>query len=366
MSDALKDIYSESFYENFSDTLQQTIPSFDEETFIELIFNDKFSSYELKNRMQHTAKVLHNFLSDDFHEATIQIKEIIKNLKKSSQKQLSLEFMFFPDYIARYGLDHFDSAVSAMEFITPFTSCEFAVRPFILKYDQKMLDQMLTWSDHENHHVRRLSSEGSRPRLPWAMALSPLKENPAPILPILENLKQDPSEYVRRSVANSLNDISKDNPDVVKEIAAQWLGITPHTDALVKHGCRSLLKQADTDVLNFFGFSSKKLECTNFVIHTPVVKMGDALEFSFSVKNNDRIARSLRLEYAVYFRKKNGSLSKKVFKISEREMTSGEHLSIDRKQSFRPISTRTYYPGEHKVSVIVNGKESATESFEVI
>ncbi|REL33526.1 DNA alkylation repair protein [Rhodohalobacter sp. SW132] len=366
MPTLLKNIYSKPFYESFSETVYQTIPSFDQEKFIHLIFNDEFDTYELKDRMHHTATVMHQFLSDDFPEAMVQIKDIIKNLRQTEQKKLSLEFMFFPDYVEQYGLNHFEPSVDAMEFITQFTSCEFAVRPFILEYDQKMLDRMQAWSDHENHHVRRLASEGSRPRLPWAMALPPLKSDPAPILPILENLKEDPSEYVRRSVANNLNDISKDNPKVTKSIAVRWLDTSAETDALVKHGCRTLFKQGDMEVMNLFGFSSEKLECAEFVIHTPRVKRGDVLEFSFSVKNRDQQSRLLRLEYALYFLRKNGTHSKKVFKISEREIEPGEELSITRKQSFRPISTRKYYPGQQKVSVIMNGKESDSYSFRLI
>jgi len=365
MATPLKELYSRPFYENFSETVQRALPAFDQEKFIHLIFNDDFDSYELKQRMNHTAVVLHHFLSDDFPEAAGQIKEIIRHIRETEQEELSLEFMFFPEYVSRYGLNHFDHSVDAIEFITQFTSCEFAVRPFILEYEQKMLVRMQDWTLHDSHHVRRLASEGSRPRLPWAMALTPLKKDPAPILPILENLKDDPSEYVRRSVANSLNDISKDNPRVTKQIAEQWLGTNQETDALVKHGCRTLLKQGDKDVMNLFGFRSEKLECSDFNIHTPRVKLGDNLEFSFSVKNRDHRVRLLRLEYAIYFLRKNGSLSKKVFKISEREIEPGDKLDITRKQSFHPITTRTYYPGTHKVSAIINGKENTLRTFEL-
>jgi 3-methyladenine DNA glycosylase AlkC len=165
--------------------------------------------------MTHTAKVMNHFFPDDSGKATAIIKQIIENLRIAGVKEDSLEFMFFPEYIAMYGIDDYENSISAFEFITRFTSCEFAVRPYILKYEEKMLDQMLSWSKHTDNRVRRLASEGSRPRLPWAMALPNLKKNPTPILPILNNLKQDSSEIVRRSVANNLNDISKDNPEFV-------------------------------------------------------------------------------------------------------------------------------------------------------
>lgn len=163
--------------------------------------------------------------------------------------------MFFPDYIERFGMEDYAVAVGTMERLTAFTSCEFAVRPFIKKHEGQMLEQMLGWSEHSSHHVRRLASEGSRPRLPWAMALPKLKKDPSPILPILENLKVDSSEYVRRSVANNLNDISKDNPDVALSVFRDWIGHSPETNRIVKHGCRTLLKQGVPEAMELFGFS---------------------------------------------------------------------------------------------------------------
>ena len=140
--------------------------------------------------------------------------------------------------------------MKAIEFITQFITCEFAVRPFLLKYGDKMMNQMRAWSLHKSHKVRRLASEGSRPRLPWAMAIPALKKNPMPVLTILENLKNDPSESVRRSVANNLNDISKDRPGMVLKIANAWKGQNKETDAIVRHGCRTLLKHGHPEVLD--------------------------------------------------------------------------------------------------------------------
>ena len=135
-----------------------------------------------------------------------------------------LEHMFIPDYIEVYGIDHFDLSMKAFETVTQFVSCEFAVRPFFIRYGNQMVNQMKIWSRHKNESVRRLSSEGSRPRLPWAMAIPALKKDPSPILPILENLKNDPSEDVRRSVANNINDIAKDHPDIVMKLGQRLEG----------------------------------------------------------------------------------------------------------------------------------------------
>ena len=259
----IKDIYSPSFYGAFADVLSETVPSFDKEKFIGLIFNEDFQTMEWKERMKHTTRIFHEFMPEDFPKAVKIIEKVITGLRKSNFTDDNLAFIFFPDYVEVYGIEDLKTSAKAFEFITQFISCEFAVRPFILRYSDEMLRYMLDWSLHESSKVRRLASEGSRPRLPWAMAIPELKKNPDAILPILENLKNDSSESVRRSVANSLNDIAKDNPQVVLDIAAKWKGISKETDAIIKHGSRTLLKQGHSEILKHFGLDSKNILVTD-------------------------------------------------------------------------------------------------------
>jgi 3-methyladenine DNA glycosylase AlkC len=367
MSYLLKDIYSESFFNNFSDVVIEVIPAFDKLQFSKLIFDQNWQSKELKDRMRHTSFVLSHFFPKDFKKTATLIENIIKQLRQQKITESSLEFMFFPDYIEKYGIDHYDVSVKLMEFVTQFTSCEYAVRPFIIKYGDKMITQMHQWSLHENVHVRRLASEGIRPRLPWAIAIPTLKKDPAGILPLLENLKNDPSEYVRRSVANNLNDITKDHPHIVLKIAKQWKGISKETDALIKHASRTLLKQGNKEILKYYGLhDNTKIEVTHFKIKTPKVKIGDYLSFSFSIKNSGNKEKSLRIEYAIHYLLKNGQHYKKVFKISERQIAKNESLHFEKRHSFKLITTRKYYPGQHKISVIINGQELKTGKFELI
>ena len=260
----------------------------------------------------------------------------------------------------------FEAAVDALEAITQFVSCEFAVRPFLLKFNGKMISRMKKWSKHENFKVRRLASEGSRPRLPWAMAIPYLKEDPSPILPILENLKNDPSEWVRRSVANNLNDIAKDHPDLVIRLARKWKGISKETDAIIKHGSRTLLKKGHAEILSHYGLKAEQVHVSAFKILTPKVNNGKDLVFCFQVSNGSEHKQTIRLEYGLYYLRANGQWSKKVFKISEKQVGSGVKLTIERKQSFKKITTRVFYPGKHKLSVIVNGEEKGTKMFELV
>jgi 3-methyladenine DNA glycosylase AlkC len=362
----LKDLYSPSFYKNLADELAAVLPSFNKQRFISQIFTDAFNDKELKARMRHTSVVLHNFMPSDFTGATKVMGKLITQLKKKGTGENGLEYMFIPDYIEVYGIDEFEPAVDALEAVTQFVSCEFAVRPFILKYQNKMISRMTKWSKHKNLKVRRLASEGSRPRLPWAMAIPFLKKDPAPILTILENLKNDPSEFVRRSVANSINDIAKDHPDIVIRLALKWKGISKETDAIIKHGSRTLLKKGHAAILSHFGLTSEHIHVAGFKILTPKVNMGKDLAFSFQVSNGNKIEQTVRLEYGLYYLKGNGQWTKKVFKISEKLVGPGVKLSVERKQSFKKITTKVFYPGKHKLSIIVNGEEKGTKTFEVV
>ncbi|WP_017496598.1 DNA alkylation repair protein [Flavobacterium sp. WG21] len=362
----IKDIYSVSFYEQFGQTVAEVHPTFDKQKFIAAIYEGDFSQKEWKDRMKHTTVVLHQFMPKNFPEATSLLDKIIENLKKNSFTDSNLAFIFFADYIEMYGLDDFKTSAKAFVSITQFISCEFAVRPFILKYKEQMIDEMTKWSLHENHHVRRLASEGSRPRLPWAMAIPYLKKDPDSILPILENLKNDPSEYVRRSVANNLNDIVKDNPQIVLEIARKWKGHSKETDGIIKHGCRTLLKQGHPEILHHYGLNNANIELSSFEIKTPIVKIGDYLQFHFHLNNKNNDPKTIRLEYAVHYKKAKGHLAKKVFKISEKVYQPNETIKVERNQSFKIITTRVFHTGKHQLSIIINGTESETLDFELI
>lgn len=367
MATPLKDVYSPQFFSAFAQVLQKVLPSLNQEEFKHQIFADGWENKELKQRMRHTAQVLHHFLPRHFPAAAGLILQTIERLKAERFPVRHVEFMFFPDYVELYGLEDWETSVQAMEQITQFISCEFAVRPFLLEYPEQMMAQLLAWSQHEHHAVRRFASEGCRPRLPWAMALPFLKKDPSPILPILENLKADPSEFVRRSVANNLNDISKDNPDLVLELLARWKGQCPETDWVVKHGCRTLLKQGHTEVLRYFGYEGEaQLALQNFQVLTPEVALGKDLQFSFMLKNMSELPQKVRLEYGLYYKKANNSLARKVFKISEREFAPVEEVTITRKQSFKLITTRKFYTGGHRVSLIVNGQEKDIADFVVV
>lgn len=363
--DALKNVYSEQFFENISKGLIEVIPGFNKKKFLKGIHEEGFDGMELKQRMAHIAKVLNRFMPSDYEESSELLLKLTDQLQNANIPTQHIEFMFLPEFISMFGQDHFDQSVKAMERVTQFISCEFAVRFFILRYKEKMMKQMLKWSKHQSRHVRRLATEGSRPRLPWAIGVPELKKDPSAILPILENLKQDECEIVRRSVANNLNDISKDHPDLFLNIIKKWKGISKETDAIIKHASRSLLKSGHTPILDFYNLNGKIIKVQKFSLGNTSVKIGDKIEFDFKVKNTSSETLVVRLEYGMHFRLSNGNLSRKVFKISERNLRQGEEIAIKKSHSFRVITTRKFYPGLHKLSVIVNGKESTPLEFEL-
>ena len=367
MAEPLKNIYSEYFFEGFATAIQQSIPAFNKTGFLASIFDDEWPNKELKQRMRHITLCLKPHLPSDYASMIKVVLNIIKQLRKNNLNEQSFEWMFLPEFVELYGMEDMKTSIAAFEKITQFVSCEFAVRPFIIKYPKQMMAQILVWSKHDNHNVRRFASEGCRPRLPWAMALPTLKKNPNAILPVLENLKNDPSEYVRRSVANNLNDIAKDNPSVVIKIAKKWIGKSSETDKLVKHACRTLLKQGNTEVMPLFGFGSvEKISIENIKILTPAIKIGGEVIFSFDLKNNSKASILIRLEYGLYYQKANGTLSRKVFKISEKRYAENSSTAISKKQSFKVITTRKLHLGLHQLTIIVNGVEFGKHDFELV
>lgn len=378
MLEPFKDMYNKQFFDRFTNDLKLVINDLDAHEFVSRVMDDEWENREYKQRVSHIATILKSFLPADYKDAIAKIlqlldyvKDTLPDFSKIDDKNFSLLTLEYgavlDNYVEQCGLDDYETSIKAIEKITQFTSCEFVTHSFIVKYPDKMMKQMLVWSKHEHWGVRRLASEGCRPRLPWAMALPKLKENPAPIIPILENLKNDPSRFVRLSVANNLNDIAKDNPETVIKLAKKWKGESEEVDWVIKHGCRTLLKQGNPEVMKLFGFDSiKNISIEDFQIPMPKVKVGNSLEFSFNLLNNDNKKVKIRLEYGIYYQKANGTLAKKVHKISEKEYAGSSVTRITRKHSFRVVTTRKFHLGLHQVAVIINGNEFEKHDFELI
>lgn len=355
MPEPLKEIYNADLLRSIAKQLRKRRAHFPVERFIQSTLENQWQERELKDRIACVSRALHESLGDSY-------KNNLELLKELSPEFSGLGHLFIPTYIELFGLDNPDESIEAMACVTQGSSCEFAVRGFLARYGKRMMQQMSDWADSDDEHIRRLASEGTRLRLPWAVSVPGLKENPEPVIAILEKLKCDPSEYVRRSVANNLNDISKDHPDTVLQIASAWHGMSDETDRLVKHACRSLLKKGHPEAMLLFGFSPPdNMQVVKFVC-ADQVRVGDRLAFSFLLKCKAGGMGKVRLEYALDFLLANGKRSRKVFKISESESKNLQR-KISKQHSFKPITTRRYYPGKQGLAIIVNGCELASCEF---
>lgn len=360
MAEKLKNIFfSNSFLEQLATNIHQIYPKFEKNFFLRSILEDDWEKKELKERMHHITRCLNESLKQDYLQSLHILRKIAPGFH-------GFDAMIFPDFVEMYGINHIGSSFTALKEFTQQCSSEFAVRPFLAAYPLKTLDYFYTWAEDANKHVRRLASEGCRPRLPWAMALPEFKRDPGPIIPVLEKLKNDQSEYVRRSVANNLNDISKDHPDLMLDLCEQWYGQSENTNAMIKHACRGLLKSGNKRALLLFGFLDPNNICVEKLkIDREHVAIGDEISFLFELSVSSEKTSKIRLEYAVDFVKSTGKLSHKIFQIKEAEYNPGQY-KITKKHSFKNFSTRKHFPGKHKIYIIVNGEKKATKSFELL
>ena len=351
MAEALKDqFYQWSFYEKLGSALQNAQARFSINRFLEKVQGTNLVAAELKQKMYETAKLLDEFLPGTYEEKLATIQSI-------APKFNGLEGMSFPAYVELFGLTYFELSISALKKLTKYSSSEFAIRPFIIQDQEKVMRQLLSWVTDENEHVRRLCSEGCRPRLPWAMALPALKSDPSLILPILDRLKADKSLYVRKSVANNINDITKDHPDIVLELVEKW-GTKKHafTDWIIKHGLRTLVKSGHVSALELLGFGSHDIEVESFQLGSNKVALGESLSMVTTLINKSTEVQHVMLDYVIHFVKANGKGSPKVFKWKKLAIAPKTSVTLNKIHPFKKINTRKYYAGKHQLEIQLNGQ----------
>lgn len=368
MAEPLKLMYNKDFLSEFAKKVKRAYSAFDETSFIAEVLAEPWGELELKARIRKISSTLGHCLPGDYEQA-------IKVLYQIDEQCVGFPYLFFPDFVEVYGQadEHWELSMQALERFTSKSTAEFAVRPFLLRDPEQMMQQMMTWSKHDNEHVRRLASEGCRPRLPWGQALPMFKRDPAPLLPLLEGLKADPSLYVRKSVANNLNDITKDHPSVVIQLSREWFGEHPDTDWIVRHACRNLIRKADPEIMELFGYTDTSAPgmvplVSNAVLSVDkaLVAIGDNSVFGYELRFREGDPVRVRIEYGIDFVKANGQTSRKLFRLTDRTLPGGARYTGSRKHSWKDLTTRRHYPGEHRIVLLVNGQEVASETIEVI
>ncbi|MDR2039527.1 MAG: DNA alkylation repair protein [Bacteroidales bacterium] len=362
MPDLIKNIYNHKSLRELALDIQSAYSTFQVDEFLKSTMDETWENIELKDRIIRISMNLGKYLPADYKTAIGIIDRVVMNYGTWLDGFVG----FFPVFVEIYGQgeENWDVSMSALARYTRYASSELAVRSFIIRHEDRMMAQMYAWSKDEDELVRRLASEGCRPQLPWGQALTSFKKDPAPILPILEQLKNDPSMTVRKSVANNLNDISKTHPDLVVKLAKEWYGKNEHTDWVVKHGCRTMLKKGNRDVLAIFGYDDiTSVDIQGFALGATSVLIGEDITFSFVVSTKE--ATKVRLEYGIDYVKANGKKNRKIFKISEVSLKENEKKPYTKKHSFADVSVRKHYPGIHSITLIVNGMERGKLDFEL-
>jgi 3-methyladenine DNA glycosylase AlkC len=328
-----------------------------------------YDSLELMDRGRKIATALKVYLPEDFKSAVGILIASLDSPVEHNENNSMASFIFLPHtiYVTENGLDDFDTSMQAHYQLTQRFTSEFAIRPFIQRYPEKCFALLKLWTNDSNQHIRRLVSEGTRPRLPWASRLPEFIQDPTPVIQLLELLKDDPELYVRRSVANNLNDIGKDHPELLASIAKRWLKNASADRAwLVKHALRSAIKRGEQGALQALGYGNvADVNVENVLISPEKAKMGTSVQINFELINQSVKTASLMVDFSIHFIKANGKANPKVFKLKALELASKQSHVFSKKVSLKPMSTRTLYAGLHKVEVIINGQNTLIGEFEL-
>lgn len=357
----LKAIYTETFIDDFAKQVCAHQADFNSLAFKQEILTADWPVASVRQRMQRIATSLGQHLAGDYPEQL----ELILALHQTNQ---GFNFLFLPDFVSIYGLNDtsFDLSLAYLKKMTPYSSAEFAIRPFIAYNEPRCRPFLNAWSTDPDEHVRRLASEGSRPRLPWGIQLQTFIEQPELNLALLTTLKNDPALYVRKSVANHLNDISKTHPDVVVALCRSWQNEEIGTDWIIKRACRTLVKKAYPPALALFGYdapgSTFEVLTVNTNLNEASFKIGESLTFNYEVATTLTTSHPLRLEFGINYMKANGKLALKKFHLTD-GLAKSETLKGTKTLSFKNLSTRKHYPGEHALKLFLNGQEISHTPF---
>lgn len=326
-----------------------------------------FAELGLSDRARTVAAALLEDLPDDYAGTARVVRRALRDEGFRGWMTWPVGEAVTARALASDGAEDFEDGLALLAELTGRLSSEFAIRGFLLADLDRSLRTVATWTGSADEDVRRLASEGTRPRLPWARRVPELFERPGATLPILDALHRDPSEYVRRSVANHLNDVSRLDPALAVATARGWLRAEdPESVRLVKRALRTLIKDADPEALALFGFAPvPELGVEGLRLDAETVAVGDSLGFEATLVNGGDAACELAIDYVVGHRKANGELRPKVFKLTTRRLEPGERLELSRRHSFKPISTRRYYPGPHTIELQVNGVRYGLAKFEL-
>lgn len=372
MAEPLKNHYGPQIPQAIARMIAAVYPRFDARAFL----RDALAGYDALELMQRGRKIadaLRAHLPAHYREA---VKILLASatqptgLQNNGGKNPLASFLYLPHtlYVARHGLDDFELSMRAQHVLTQLFTAEMSLRPFLETHPERTLTVLRVWARDANEHVRRAVSEATRPRLPWAPRLRAFMRDPRPVLELLELLKDDPSLYVRRSVANNLNDIGKDHPQLLVQTAARWMkSASANRQWIVRHALRSAVKRGDAGALRVLGFGRGAAGVVkNAKVSPAQAKPGGTVTISFDLANNTTRGERMVVDLRVHYVKANGNTSAKVFKLREIELAGKARASFSKRLSLKNLTTRKHYPGKHRVEALINGRAVALGRFELL
>ncbi len=364
MAEPLKNSYGPDIPKRIAAMIEAVHPSFPSSEFVANSL-DGYDDLELTPRARQISTALAQHLPPDPAEA---IGILVESLGPKIERLEGMEpFIYLPHvlFVAEYGLDCPEESFQAQYELTQRFTAEFSIRAFIERHPELSMARLGQWATDPSVHVRRLVSEGTRPRLPWAARLRRFQKDPTPVITLLEILKDDPEEYVRRSVANNLNDIAKDHPDLVVQVCREWsTAATPQRQRLIRHGLRTLIKQGHPGALALLGYApGSPVTVTGLSVTPARARIGDKIRIEAGIHNGTNTPQPVLADLRVHFVKANGSSSPKVFKGTTFELTPAEDGTVSKSVSLAQHSTRTHHPGQHLVELLLNGEVRAEAWF---
>ncbi|MEN9938781.1 MAG: hypothetical protein RLZZ387_5360 [Chloroflexota bacterium] len=352
-----KAYFGSPLVEDLAQRLLAVHPAFPAPAFIAEV-TPQLEHLELKDRVAVIAAGLRRHLPPDYPAAVALLLAILGPPHGEAEGMFTDGWYLMPvaAFVEHYGLEHLDVSLRTMHAITQRHTAEFAIRPFLLRYPEQTMATLRVWTRDPSFHVRRLVSEGTRPRLPWAARLPAFVADPTPLLELLEPLKDDPSAYVRKSVANNLNDIAKDHPEQVLTTLARWQqGASDERLWVIRHALRTLVKQGHPEALRLLGAGPPEVELVVLELTPAALRIGESLTIEVMLRSVAAAAQYLVVDYVLHLPGARGATRSKVFKLRSQMLPAGETLRLVKRHSFAPVSVRRIYPGTHRLAVQVNG-----------
>jgi 3-methyladenine DNA glycosylase AlkC len=358
MAEPLKHFFNAPLVRSLAVELRRAYPALRTKSFVAACV-DGLESLELIQRGWHIAEAMHAHLPRPFARAAEILVESLGPEHARIESSGMAPFRYLPHvlFVQKYGLEDFEPAIRLQYELTKRFSAESSIRAFLVRYPEATYARLQEWARDGNVHVRRLVSEGTRPRLPWAPRLRAFQEDPQPVIALLELLKDDPERYVQRSVANNLNDIAKDHPELAVETCDRWsIGAPPGRLWIVKHALRSLVKKGHRGALETMGVGgTPRVSLSTIRLRPRRLAIGDALRFGFEITSTSRKSQALLIDYAVHYVKANGATRPKVFKLRKITLPARERVELSGSLSFADLTTRTHHPGRHQIDALING-----------